>query len=311
VCSVGCGLAQTTVLYETHFERAEGYDPNKDLAGQRGWLGEGGGGNGLVDGMFVGLGQQAYIGSSPGPTNGFTSVWRPVGFDPAPADYPLVKFEVKFQVASSTEGPQDDFRWSIYNQSGNRLFSLDLEGGTGNISYRLEDFVSVPTGLSIAFDLSGFDFYQLAVWMDFRRNSWSAFLNDVLLVNSEQITQTNVPLNFGDADAVWLASGSDGAGNNYMVFDDYLVTAEPLPAIPGYVEPEGISTNGFFTLLAYGQKGAKYSVDVSTDFTQWFSLGEYMNTDGVFEFEDNTSDRYKTGFYRLRPVPVPSLPSFS
>jgi hypothetical protein len=298
VCSASALCAQTKVLYEATFEPQDGYDVAKDLAGQRGWAADGTGGNGLIDGLFAGFGQQAYIGwTPPSDTDNFTSVWHPVGFDPAPADNPLVRFTVKFQIVPSTKGSQDDFRWSMYNMVGNRLFSIDFETSTGNVSYVLQDGEFHPTGSSISLD----GIYDLDVWMDFRRNQWTAFLNDFLLVNSEKIAQTDSPLNFGDADAVWFLR-SETAGDNYMAFDNYRVTSEQLPAIPGFVEPKGL-TNGVFNLRAYGEKGVKYAIDVTTDFSQWFTLGEYENPVGGFDFEDKTSTGFRTGFYRMRPIP--------
>lgn len=296
--SLCSAIAQTSVLYQTSFERAEGYDPAKDLAGQLGWVMQGTGGNGLIDGLFPGFGQQGYIGfMGPTDTNAFTSVWHPVDFDPVPANYPLVKFSVKMQINPSTRGADDDFRWSIYNKSGDRLFSIDFETSTLTISYVLQDGNFVPTAV-FAFG----EIYDLDVWMDFRRNSWSAYLNDTLIANSQPITQMSSALNFGDADAVWFLRGTTGAGDNYMAFDDYRITAEVLPSIPGFLEVIGM-TNGLFNFTAYGQTGLKYSVDVTTDFVQWFSLGEFDNTDGVFEFEDTTSNGYPRGFYRLRQIP--------
>ncbi len=298
VPSVSALLAQVTVIYDTGFETAQGYDPGKNLTGQRGWLSDGSGGNGLIDGQFVGLGQQAYLGFTTSDTNVFTSVWQPVNFDPAPANFPLVQFSVTFQIVPSTQGPQDDFRWSFYNISGDRLFSLDFERTTGNVSYILQDGIFVPTGSKIAFD----GFYDLNVWMDFRRNFWTAFLNDSQVATSQPLTQTNSSLTFGDADAVWLLSDPKSAGNNYMAFDNYRVTAEMLSGFPGYVKLQGI-TNGVFTLTASGEKNVKYAVDVTPDFTQWLSLGEFTNTNGTFDFEDTTSPGFPRGFYRLRPVP--------
>jgi len=296
---VVCAQAQSTVLYETQFERSEGYDPAIDLARQRGWLMDGTGGNGLLDGQFDGFGQQAYIGfTAPTDTNTFTSVWRPVDFDPAPANNPLVRFSVKFQIVASTQGAEDDFRWSVYNKDGNRFFSIDFESSSGNVSYVLEDGLFVTTGSSINFD----GLYDLDVWMDFKRNLWTAYLNGFLLVNSLPLTQTTLPLTFGDADAVWFLRGKP-AGNNFMAFDNYRVTAESISSIPGFVEPTGMSTNGFFKFRGHGSKGLKYAVEVTQDFVTWFSLGEYVNEQGSFDFEDNTASGFERGFYRLRHVP--------
>ncbi|MCD6050785.1 MAG: hypothetical protein K0Q55_2188, partial [Verrucomicrobia bacterium] len=57
--------AEPTVLFSTGFEAAEGYNLNANLAGQKGWEGDGDDStfwNGLLDQAFEGLGQQAYIG---------------------------------------------------------------------------------------------------------------------------------------------------------------------------------------------------------------------------------------------------------
>lgn len=298
LCSAATALGQTTVLYETKFERSEGFDPEKDLAGQRGWVMQGSGGNGLIE-LIPDLGQQGYIGfQPPTDTNTFTSVWRPVDFDPAPANYPIIKFSVKQQLVRSTEGTEDDFRWSVYNIAGDRLLSIDFETSTSAISYVLEDGNFVSTGFT--FDFEGP--YDLVIWMDFQRNFWSAYLNDVLIANSQPLTQKNSPLTFGDVDAVWFVRGAP-AGNNYMAFDDYRITAEAITSIPPWLESGGVNTNGFYTFLGYGEKTVKYSVDVTTDFIEWFSLGEFVNEEGVFQFEDTTSKDFIRGFYRLREVP--------
>ena len=87
-----------------------------------------------------------------------------------------------------------------------------------------------------------------------------------------------------------------------MAFDNYRVTSEALPAIPGFVEVKGV-TNGVFYLTAYGEKGVKHAIDVTTDFSQWLSLGEFDNPAGGFDFQDSTSTNFNRGFYRMRPVP--------
>src|SRR5206468_1320101 len=142
---------------------------------------------------------------------------------------------------------------------------------TGDIAYVLDDNKSVPTGTSIGFD----GYYDLDVWMDFRRNYWSAFLNDYLLINSLPITQTNSALNFGDADALW-GYNAIPPGDNFMAFDNYRVAAEALSALPGFIEAKGV-TNGLFNFTAYGEIGVKYAVDVTRDFSQWLTLGQYDN----------------------------------
>lgn len=298
VCGV-CLQAQSTVLYETQFERAEGYDPNLDLAGQRGWVIDGSGGNGLLTDFFPGFGQQAYIGFTPPATGVVTAVWRPVNFNPVPAGNPIVKFSVKMEVVQSTTGGDDDFRWAVYNSDGSRLFGISFETRTGSVWFQNEDLVFRDTGWTFAFDGT----YDFHIWMDFARNSWTAMLNDIVLANAEPITTTNTSRTLGDIDAVWFINNQAGVGNNFMVFDDYRVTAENRTSIPGILEPVGRNSQGYFTFKVHGQKGVKYSVDVTSDFRTWDSLGEYLNNEGTFVFEDTTSDQFRFGFYRLREVP--------
>src|SRR5688500_829052 len=191
--------AQSTVLYETEFERLEGYDPNFDLAGQRGWLIEGSGGNGLLEDFYPGLGQQAYVGFSPPAEGIITTLWRPVNFNPVPANNPIVHFSVKMQVVQSTAGGDDDFRWAVYNHDGKRLFGMNFETATQEVWFQNEDLAFRSTGWTFAFDGT----YDFQIWMDFARNSWTALLNEVVLANAEPISTTNTSRTLGDVDAVW------------------------------------------------------------------------------------------------------------
>src|SRR5688572_13887979 len=185
-CAVLSLHAQTTVLYETSFERAEGYDPNLDLAGQRGWTIDGSGGNGLLEEFFPGFGQQAYIGFQPPADGVYTAVWRPIDFSPPPTNT-IVKFSVKMGIVQSTAGGDDEFRWAVYNRNAQRLFGINFETATGDISYESEDLTYRLTGWKFPF--GGMEDFE--IWMDFTRNSWTARLNDIVLANAQWITVTN------------------------------------------------------------------------------------------------------------------------
>jgi hypothetical protein len=290
--------AQSTVLYQTKFERAEGYDPEFDLAGQGGWLIEGTGGNGLLENFFEGEGQQAFIGFAPPSAGTITTVWRPVGFTPAPASS-VVHFSTTMQVVPSTAGGDDDFRWAVYNKDGRRLFGLSFETATQEIWFQNEDLVFHSTGWS--FDYQGI--YDLHIWMDFARNSWTALLNDLVLANGQYIAITNsTALNLGDIDAVWFINNPNGVGNNYMIFDNYRITSESLKAIPAILEPVGRTSEGFFQFLIHGQPDVRYEVETTEDFQAWFSLGIFTDPDGTFLFEDDTAAPFSTGFYRLKEL---------
>ena len=76
------------------------------------------------------------------------------------------------QIADSTNGQCDDFRWSVYNTNGARLFTLDFDNSS--FRSRTDSTIApfVPTGLK--FDNEGF--YDLAISMNFGGNLWSATL---------------------------------------------------------------------------------------------------------------------------------------
>jgi hypothetical protein len=303
VVTVCCAIlnlhAQTTVIYETKFERAEGYDPNFDLAGQRDWVVDGSGGNGLLEEFFPGFGQQAYIGFQP-PTNGVvTAVWRPVNFNPVPANNPVVRFSVKMEIVQSTAGGDDDFRWAVYNTLGDRLLGISFETATGEVWYQNEDLQFRSSGWAFAFGGT----YDFELWLDFERNSWTARMNDIVLANAQPISVTNTLRTLGDVDAVWFINNASGVGNNYMAFDDYRITAENLRAIPAFLEAQGRSAEGFFQFFVHGQKGISYRVEYTTNFQNWISLGDFENTAGTFLFEDDQSAADRSRYYRIVEVP--------
>jgi hypothetical protein len=296
--------APSTTLYSTGFEAAEGFDPQFTLAGQpqapgQAWASEGTGGNGLLLEAFEGMGQQAYIGfHPPTDTNDFTSVWKPLDVS-LPAGQKIVRFSVTMQIVQSTAGGDDAFRWSVYSSGGARLFSLEFDTRTGNIDYILSDGQYRSAGFT--FDFEGL--YDLVIWMNFQNNHWTALLNDTVIVNSETIAASTADLSFGDVDAVWLISNMQGVGNNYMLFDNYRITAEALSSIPAVLEPVGVDAQKNFEFFIHGEKDFRYSVEVTSDFVEWFSLGIFDNPNGSFRFQDTFAKDFPTGFYRVRQAP--------
>lgn len=297
-CVLLTAHAQSTVLYQTSFDAAEGYDRTRDLAGQRGWLIDGTGGNGLLDEWFSGFGQQAYIGFTPPTEGAVTTVWHPVGYNPPPSSNQIVRFSVVMEIVQSTAGGDDDFRWSVYNTAGDRLFGISFETRTGEVWYQNEDLQFRSTDWTFAFGGT----YDFEIWMDFAKNSWTARLNDIVLANAQPISTTNTARNLGDVDAVWFINNTAGVGNNFMVFDNYRVTSESLPAIPAFLEALGRTTEGFYRFYVHGQKGVRYGIEYSTDLRNWTPHGEFQNEVGTFLFEDDRTgtDRYR--FYRVREI---------
>ena len=296
------GFAATTNVYSTQFEAAQGYnDSNSDLIGQAGWLGSGTGGNGLISNAISGQGQSAYIGfAAPNPGDDMLFVWKPIDFNAVAAGYPIVKFSTQMKIEDSTNNLYDIFRWSIYNAQNDRLFSLDFDNdfldigylldGTNQIVFTTNKFVNATT-------------YTLTVTMNFASNRWSASLNNTLIATNKSITTINAPLNLGDVDAVWLVnqiSGTNAPGDNYMIFDNYTITAEMPPA---QVQFLGRTGEGWSLLRVNGQNNSRWSLDATTNHVNWTALKTNVISGTFFDHVDTTSAGLPRRFYRARLVP--------
>jgi hypothetical protein len=86
-----------------------------------------------------------------------------------------------------------------------------------------------PTGVTFENDT----IYELVISMDFARNRWRATLDGNSLVEEQPINTQPVKFDFGDIDAKWVPQDEWFAGDNALVFDEFLFTAEvsELPAI--------------------------------------------------------------------------------
>lgn len=293
--------SEPTVIFSTGFEPSEGYDAGFTLAGQNGWTSFGSGGNGMVSNYFQGFGQQAFIGYFPPAQKDDTlNVWKPINFSPASPAQPLVKFSVVMEIADSTNGQYDDFRWSVYNTNAMRLFTLDFDNASLRISYALDDNAGyVPTNL--AFTNNGA--YDLVITMNFARNLWSASLNDVLVINSKPITTIGSALNLGDVDAVWAIRRVGFPGDNYMFFDNYKITAEPAPSIPPTLQPLARLPDGQFQMRLFGEPGLRYAIDASTNLISWVGITtNAMPSNGVIDLFDLDARNLSNRFYRARQV---------
>ena len=294
-------LAVTTNVYSTQFETTQGYNINLNLEGQAGWLGSGTGGNGLITNAIPGQGQSAYIGfDAPNPADDSLVIWKPINFNAVAAGYPVVKFSTQMRIEDSTNSFYDIFRWSIYNTQGDRLFSLDFDNdfldisylldGTNNIQFTTNQFVNATT-------------YTLMVTMDFASNRWSASFNGAIIATNQFITTTNAPLNLGDVDAVWLVnqiSGTNAPGDNYMIFDNYTITAEMPPA---QVQFLGRTGEGWSLLRVNGQANSRWALDATTNFVNWIALKTNVISGTFFDHVDTTSAGLPRRFYRARLVP--------
>lgn len=281
-----------TLLYQTGFEASEGYQTNQDLVGQQGWIGQGSGGNGLLTGFFPGKGQQAYLGFLP-PNPGDQSLFV---YHPINKNLPRAQFSVTMGVFDSGNTNYDDFYWSVFNRRGDQLVILDFDNYALKIFYYLEGATNrVDSGLQFTNGLA----YPLTVNLDYAGNRWSAVFNGATLATNQPITTQGSPLDLGDIDAAWVVYDTHAPGDNFMVFDDYLLTAS--------VPPPRLSLLGMLdgaaTLRLSGQSDLAFALEVSSNLVDWTSLKTNVTTGGFFDYVDDAALGSSRRFYRGRWVP--------
>ncbi len=286
------GHAAAAVIYSTGFEASEGYSTNLDLAGQNGWIQAGSGGNGLFTDVFPGQGQQAYIGlNPPSPGDDYLFVYQPLNKALSNA-----QFSVTMSVFDSSNTNWDDFYWSVYNQQGDALFSLDFDNYELALYYYLDN-TNGRVNSDLQFTNGGA--YPLSMDLDFANNRWSAMFNGALVATNQPITTIGAPLNLGDIDAGWVIYDTNAPGNNYMVFDNYLVTAS-LP--PPQLNWLGM-LDGAPVLHLVGTPDMVFAIEASTNLAQWSPLATNVATGGSFDYVDHGTTGLPSRFYRARWVP--------
>ena len=295
------GATIRTNIFSTQFETSEGYSTATNLVDQNGWLGSGSGGNGLVTNYIAGQGQQGFIGFfPPDPGDDQLIVWRPINFATIPTNIAAVQFSVLMSIVDSFNTNFDNFYWSVYNAQGNPLFTLDFDNYDLGIYYLLDgtnDFVW--TGETFAND----DTNTLVITMNFLQNSWSATFDSVVLVTNQPITTIRAPLNLGDVDAVWTVYDTNAPGDNYLLFDNYRITAEVIPPPAPRLEVLDRLGNGQFLLRLLGQTGERFAIEATTNLTQWTALKTNVITDGFFDYLDSSAAAFARRHYRARWAP--------
>ena len=294
--------AATATLYATRFEHSEGFRTNATLASQGGWTNAGSGGNGIVTNYILGLGQQAYIGYyAPDAGDTALSVWKPVNF--APSNASLVHFSVEMSVIDSSTNQfglnRDDFYWSVYNSAGDRLFGVLFNNYDLTIWHELDDGFIYETGWYFENGVS----YTLDVTMNFSSNRWDATLNGTQIVSNQLITTTGAARTFGDADAEWVLGTTNKPGNNYLLFDNYTITADALPSVIPNLQPPQPVAGGQRLIRVNGKNNARYAVEASTNLVGWASLKTNTVTGGFFDYTDTGAPGLRQRFYRARWVP--------
>jgi hypothetical protein len=280
------------LIYRTGFEVSEGYSTNRDLVGQKGWISSGSGGNGILGGVFPGEGQSAYVGFSP-PLSGdsYLFVYQPIN-----KNLPRVQFSAHCSVFDSSNTNWDNFYWGVFNQRGDLLFNLDFDNFDLSVYYWLDGTNSrVWSGLAFTNAVN----YPVTLDIDFARNRWSATFNGALLATNQPVTTVGSPLNLGDIDPAWIIFDTNAPGDNYMVFDDYTITASLPPPKLSWL---GMLNNAPILRLS-GTPGMSFAIDASTNLLAWVPLKTNITTGGSFDYVDTAAAGLPRRFYRGRWVP--------
>lgn len=208
----------STQNYFTGFTASEGFAVGRQVAGIGGWQCNFNGGNGILANRFPNKDQQAYIGYSPTyGSSGSVLLWRPLNL--VPQTNSIIVFSALMSIRDSTDGYYDSFGWSVYNSAGSRLFTIDFDNYTMEISYILDDGQGLRSA-DLYFENN--TIYRITILMNFASNKWSAYIENVPIAEGQPITTQGVTLDLGDIDARWIWQDVL-AGDNFMIFDDYSV----------------------------------------------------------------------------------------
>jgi hypothetical protein len=287
------------VIYSTTFEAAEGYDSNFTLAGQNGWRRSGNGSNGVLSGDYLGHGACAYIGHVAADSR-LLFLWRPILYTPEPA-LPLVKFSVLMTIVNSTNGNHDGFLWELYNAQGQQLFSLCFDIFDRRIYYKLDgDAFYVDTQKTY----NHASVHHLLISLDIQSNRWNATLDGISLVSQLPITTSNSVVDIGSFDAVWAIYDINAPGNNFMVFDNYEITAEARSAMPPRIGVLTRPTHGQITLRVQGTPGVSFTLQSSTNLSDWTNR-QTKSADGVgiVDFIEPVASNPPRGYFRAQQSP--------
>ena len=293
--------ANSIGVYETGFDPTEGYEL-AELVGQLEWVGDDTGGNGIVEDFFPGYEQQGFIGFfPPDKAEDFLNLWRPINFFPLADEMPVVQFSVLMEIVNSTEanGQSDDFRWSVYNTEDHRFFTLDFDNQSKAIHYVLDD---TEEFISTGFAFTNIGPYELTIDMNFKRNLWTAALDGTVMVAGQPITTQDATLSLGDVDAVWAIRTPGNPGNNYMLFDEYRITARAANSIPARLRAIERLADGRFLLRVFGEPGLHYVIESSANLSTWIPVKTNLapNPDGIFDFLDDSSVGQSRRYYRAK-----------
>lgn len=317
-------------LYYTGFENfSTGYDT---IVGTDSWLGSTAFSGLKMSGVdaetthgIVGIGNAAFIGGNSSPTpvaaGRSINVRRNVNVDPVALNEEILTFRslvgIKDSSPSGFTTRRDNFEFAIYNQSLQLLASIQFDNSTidsttqspRRIIYRTQwntttsRFDLVNTNAVFLHDT----LQQLELRINFRTNRWSMSLDGISIFADSTFHSGSRTRNLGPIAAQLQIVGSSTTGtpqpgDNYMLFDDWLVRSDSLP-----IPKPALSRNpssGAVTLTFAQEAGYSYQISWSASLSSWISnlQGSPFTasvTNDLATFTDSSAASATRRFYRI------------
>jgi C1A family cysteine protease len=201
---------------------------DNELVDADGWQGENT--NDEVQGIYEAfdeMGGSAFLGYGE-PDDSYTAIYRTLNFDPVSQNRPIVNMSVDFSITDSSNDEFDIFAFTLYNRAGESLASLSLDNSDLSIWYENGTNSFRDSGQTFENDT----LYTLNLRFDFAANRWTAHLDDVPLFRDQPINVDGRIRDAGDFALEWYLTDPNAPGDNFITFDNVLITATGGPRPP-------------------------------------------------------------------------------
>jgi hypothetical protein len=297
-------------LYSTDFEAFPPGD--NQWSGTEGWLSTDttSGAQGILPNAAqnLQLGKTAYLGYGP-PTSDWTTVYKPINYDPATTQIPIIEFDSLLGIQDSSNARRDRFYVSFYNSDNFFLAGICFDNTTGEVS---RDDGSIRSGTNVEFlrgnQLLGLITLQvLSARINLVTNQWSAALDGITLFKDAPFTATGQARILGASAVEWEVVKTNPtleAGNNWLFVADWNLRTVPVGNEPFTISSITKNPDSSTTLTWPGNPGFDYKIEHSSDLIIWHndlpgaSLPS-IQSNGPLSFTDTTAPLEKK-FYRAR-----------
>lgn len=324
---------------ETYYTDFTGFATgNNTIVNTDGWLGSSAhlnlGIHGVIaetDHQVLGLGNAAFMGGNnqqmSGTSSKFVYVRRPVNVDPVALNQEVATFSVLFGIKDSSSSSlnllqssnyrRDSFEFLIFNSSLQQLGGIQFDNST------LDTTSSTPGGTSrrliwrLAWNGTAWQYYStgytfvhdavevLQIRINFRTNRWTATLGGVPIFQDTAFYSGSNAKTFGSMLVQMKVSNTYPAttniypGDNYLLFDDYMVRTDPVTTTLG-VSKTG---TGAAKLTWNEEAGYSYRLQYSANCVSWLDFAATIHsatTTADYTYTDPTTPVPGRRFYRVK-----------